>query len=179
MSLSFPTQSSAHPPQGGCLGVHSSHQAAPQRAAPRALCLLQIVAERAVASSRLPHAITLEPISTNDLPLQGTTSWAQGLAAAPVPLPAHCGAVLLSPCPRCCPQHEDQQGHGVPSRQNVMAWLDASLWALGWTLGVFWGGRDPIQPSFLGSGYPGCCEAVDPEVRSTVHRQPARTQGHG
>lgn len=34
--------------------------------------LLQIVAERAVASSRLPRAATLEPISAEDLPLQGT-----------------------------------------------------------------------------------------------------------
>uniref|UniRef100_A0A8C4UYB2 PID domain-containing protein n=1 Tax=Falco tinnunculus TaxID=100819 RepID=A0A8C4UYB2_FALTI len=32
--------------------------------------LLQIVAERAVASSRLPCATTLEPVSTEDLPLQ-------------------------------------------------------------------------------------------------------------
>uniref|UniRef100_A0A8C5NKJ1 PID domain-containing protein n=1 Tax=Junco hyemalis TaxID=40217 RepID=A0A8C5NKJ1_JUNHY len=32
--------------------------------------LLQIVAERAVASSRLPRAATLEPISAEDLPLQ-------------------------------------------------------------------------------------------------------------
>lgn len=33
---------------------------------------MQIVAERAVASSRLPRAATLEPISAEDLPLQGT-----------------------------------------------------------------------------------------------------------
>lgn len=50
----------------------------------------------------------------------------------------------------CYPQHKGQQGHGMPSRQNVAACLDASLWALGWTLGVGGGGTGiPHNSPFL------------------------------
>ncbi|XP_050569531.1 amyloid-beta A4 precursor protein-binding family B member 3 [Cygnus atratus] len=54
------------------LKCHVFHCNVPAKGIAKALHKMcsKIVAERAVASSRLPHAITLEPISTNDLPLQ-------------------------------------------------------------------------------------------------------------
>lgn len=55
---------------------------------------MQIVAERAVASSRLPRAATLEPISAEDLPLQGT-------------VPPHC---RLLPLPACEPEPSGLSG---------------------------------------------------------------------
>lgn len=61
---------------------------------------MQIVAERAIASSGLPHAATLEPVSTEDLPLQGTV---------PPALPAASTA------------HGPPSGSGMPSSQHPLA----------------------------------------------------------
>ncbi|NXL86457.1 APBB3 protein, partial [Alectura lathami] len=54
------------------LKCHVFHCNVPAKGIAKALHKMcsKIVAERAVASSRLPHAATLEPISTDDLPLQ-------------------------------------------------------------------------------------------------------------
>nr|XP_047936324.1 amyloid-beta A4 precursor protein-binding family B member 3 isoform X1 [Anser cygnoides] len=54
------------------LKCHVFHCNVPAKGIAKALHKMcsKIVAERAVASSRLPHAITLEPISSDDLPLQ-------------------------------------------------------------------------------------------------------------
>lgn len=115
--------------------------------------LLQIVAERAVASSRLPRSMTLEPVCTKDLPLQGTVP--PELLAAP-------------------PAQSPPSGSRMPSDQSPLAF--GCVWgSLG--MGVHTG--IPLCLFCPGSGYPGSSEAVNANLRGTVHWKPACAQGHG
>lgn len=68
--------------------------------------LLQIVAERAVASSGLSRAAMLEPVSTDDLPLQGT-------------IPSALPAALCAQSPPL--------GSGIPGSHSPLACLALSL----------------------------------------------------
>uniref|UniRef100_A0A8C0C1T0 Amyloid beta precursor protein binding family B member 3 n=1 Tax=Buteo japonicus TaxID=224669 RepID=A0A8C0C1T0_9AVES len=68
------------------LKCHVFHCNVPAKGIAKALHEMcsKIVAERAIASSGLPHTATLEPVSTEDLPLQGTVP-----PALPAASPAH------------------------------------------------------------------------------------------
>lgn len=83
---------------------------------------MQIVAERAVASSGLPHTTMLEAISTEDLPLQGTI---------PLVLPAAPSA------------HSTTSGSGMPSSQSPLASPAVSPGSLG--MGGTHGGVAPAS----------------------------------